>query len=174
MTNWLYEILMAFSGMFILFSIMSLVNLFYLGPKKYLLQMRVLFGFKVDKSFYKKTTLSIQSGGRHYKTIDDKYYFFVNIKSGTQVILFRSSEGFLSYPTIHYINKIDNEWKYEELRISNNSCLFTQILKEIVCKKMNKHTGDATLLENDGDLDGFINNHLVQMVRDNKLNTILK
>lgn len=168
-----YALLLSMILMSVILLIMSIVNAFVLGYRRYFLQIKVLFGFKVDKSFYKSSIIRCSYGKSSYQS-DEKYYFFINIKSDTQVILFRTMEGFSSYPTVHYINKIDNEWKYEEFKITNNSCIFTQIIKEIMCKKMSNHTADATLLEEDGDLNTFINNHLIQLVRDKKLNTLLK
>lgn len=154
---------------------MSTTTMFIIGPKKYFIQIRSLIGFKVHKSFYKKYNFPVSSASGHINMkISDTYYFFVNIKSDNRVVIFKSLEKYSSYPTIHYINKIDNDWKFYEFKMSYSSaCAFTHILKSLVSKKMEKSMESATLME-DGEIDSFINTQLVQMIRDKRLNTLLK
>lgn len=169
--NWIYALILILSSIIILFSVMSIVNIFMIGPRKAFLQIKTLLGFKVDKVFYKKHVLT----SNLYPSIrlDNNYYFFVGIKSDTNVVVFRSLEDFISYPTVHNITRVGDEWKYEEVKMNPSMCMLTHLLKEIVSRKMSKSIIDATPLEDEG-LDKFINTQLTQLVRDKKLNSILK
>lgn len=171
--------LIAFSIITLVLLSVCSVSIFMIGRRRYFLQLKSLWNFKIDKIFVKShnysVNLHLNGSPVQIKNSTDDYYFFLNVKDDKTVIIAKILDSFYGSFLIDTYQKNDKEeWITDSFRIDPNSCVITHLLKDRVESKLRKCRSNSDRIERIEDIDHFLNDRIKSICREKKLKRLLK
>lgn len=182
MIDWIIAFSISISLVLLIISIPSFINMYKMGRKKYIGNLKILYKLcyeKVDKCYLHHVTNNLSftypDGTISTRASDSKTYLLPIYSSRDKVFILSKKDGYLYYHLkVTEYTKLGNNWEPKEYDIDHIDCIYTMMLNKIVQNRIDKKIEFKDHIEIDSisKLNTIINSNIKSIERDRKLKEI--